>query len=85
MWAIYEVGPKEPPATFNYVTHPGCGLSSTSSVQDWIDYNLRRSEMNFGVTVTPADQFMTLYTCGDKYENVDSSESHLYVFLKLVQ
>jgi len=85
IWAIYECGPSEPAFTFEYATNPSCGTSTPGkTVQEWINFNMAKSEVRFGVSVSPDDQFMTLYTCGDKYERTDESESHLYVFLKLI-
>ncbi|MCL2695055.1 MAG: dockerin type I domain-containing protein [Clostridiales bacterium] len=97
VWAIVET-PHEANKTeaailgdlFNMVTHPHCGTGAT---QDWINYilydipkiNIKNIKtIDFGVPPTPDDQFMTLYTCGDKYISAPSSEAHLYVFLKRV-
>ena len=85
VWAVYEVGPYESESTFEYATHPSCDATGGRTIQDWIYTQKNRSEMDFNVTVTPDDQFLTLYTCGDKYErNSDTSEAHLYVFLKRI-
>ena len=51
-------------------------------IQDWINDQLERSQIDFGVEVSTSDQFLTLYTSGD---NKDSDDTHLFFFLKQVE
>ena len=80
VFAMYEVKAKEPIATLRN----NWNLSgSNGTVQKWIDYQLNRSEINFGVPVTDKDQLMTLITCGTNYDSA-TANSRLFVFLKNV-
>ncbi len=78
VFAMYEVKASEPIGTLrnNWNTSP-------SSVKSWIDYQLNRSEIDFGVSVTDKDQLMTLITCGNNYDYA-TANSRLFVFLKNV-
>lgn len=79
MYEIYNLA--EPDSTLLYNTSLNCG----GNVQNWIDYQLARSEVNFGVSVDTDDQFLTLYTCGDKYDSADDTDQcRLYIFLVCV-
>lgn len=76
VFAMYEVDQYEPRTTltFNY----------TPTISDyWLNYQLARSQINFGVPVTTADTIITVITCGDNYDSA-SAQSRLYVFLKCV-
>lgn len=76
VFAMYEVKQNEPKSTlaFNY----------TPSISDhWLNYQLQRSQINFGVPVTTADTILTVITCGDNYDSA-SAQSRLYTFLKCV-
>lgn len=88
IWAMYEVKANESAKTLYYNTwYPSTKYAfqpkNASDVQEWIDYQLGRSDYSFGVSVTPEDQFMTLYTCGDNHDS-DTAQSRLYLFLKQV-
>lgn len=48
--------------------------------QAWIDYQINKSEVNFGTTANASDQIIVLMTCGDNYQSV--SNARLYFFLK---
>ncbi len=78
VFAMYEVKANEPITTLrnNWNLSP-------SSAKSWIDYQLKRSEIDFGVTVTDKDQLMTLITCGTNYDSA-TANSRLFVFLKNV-
>ena len=83
VWAIYETTSTESDDTLVYNTHPSCG----DDAQAWINYQLGRSEVPMGVSVSADDQFLTFYTCGDVFENEedeDTTQARLYVFLKYV-
>ncbi len=77
VFAMYEVKANEPIATLrnNWNLNP--------SAKSWIDYQLNRSEIKFGVPVTEKDQLMTLITCGTNYDSA-TANSRLFVFLKNV-
>ncbi len=60
-------------------------LSSNEKIQKWITHQLDNTQYDFGVTPTPDDTFVTLYTCGN--EHADSSDGHvsrLWFFLRKV-
>ncbi len=78
VFAMYEVKANEPIATLrnNWNLSP-------ASAKSWIDYQLNRSEIKFGVPVTEKDQLMTLITCGTNYDSA-TANSRLFVFLKNV-
>lgn len=81
VFAMYEVKKDEPKATLNYNIYP---LASVSQTQEWINKQLQRSEVNFGVKVSTEDSFLTVYTCGTEYDS-SSAQSRLYFFLKAVK
>ncbi len=81
VFAMYEVKAKEPIATLRNNWNLGANING--SVKSWIDYQLNRSEIKFGVPVSEKDQFMTLITCGTNYDSA-SANSRLFVFLKNV-
>ncbi len=81
IWAMYETGATESSDTLNYNTSPSCG----SNVQQWINTQLSKSQMNFGVTPSTSNQFLTFYTCGDQYDSEnDANQARLYVFFVYV-
>jgi len=88
IFAMYEVAAKEPQKTLLYNTwyrqgKDYFGPTGDEKIQEWIDYQIGRSQFEFGVTATPQDQFLTLYTCGDNSDSADA-QSRLYMFLKQV-
>lgn len=82
VFAMYETTAKEPTSTLKYNINP---LSSytPSQVRDWVAYQKNRSEIKFNVPVNTDDIFMTVYTCGNNYDNA-SAQSRLYFFLKAI-
>lgn len=81
VWAMYETTAYEADGTLNYNISSSCG----GNVQQWINYQLSRSEGNFKITPSVNDQFMTFYTCADAYDSGnDTTPARLYVFLKYV-
>ncbi len=78
VWAMYEVPRNEPIETLrnNWNTGP-------ASMSKWIDGQLKRSQINFGVSVSDKDQIMTLITCGTYYDSA-TANSRLFTFLKCV-
>ncbi len=82
VFAMYEVKANEPKSTLRNNWSSLSGASS-STVQKWIDGQLKRSEVNFGVSVSPKDTFLTIITCGTNYDSA-TANSRLFVFLKSV-
>lgn len=82
VFAMYEVKKDEPKSTISYNIHPMAGYSD-KAVQEWIDKQVGRSEIAFNTIVSPADTFMTIYTCGTEYDS-STAQSRLYYFLKAV-
>ncbi len=56
---------------------------SPEEVQKWINTQLEKSEIDFGVTPAPDEKFVTLFTCGNEHEDSDRG-SRLYFFLHKV-
>ena len=92
VWAFYEVKKNEPGSTLYYNTwwpYDNKDVKytfkkpDTAFVQEWINKQLERSEVNLGVTPSTSDQFMTIYTCGDNHDSSDA-QSRLYFFLRQV-
>ena len=91
IFAMYETEEDEPVKTLEYNTWWPYGdngetsyyLTDKADIQEWIDYQLERSDYDFGVTATTEDQFLTIYTCGD-YSDSSDAQSRLYFFLKQV-
>ncbi len=82
VFAMYEVKANEPISTLrnNWSALSGIGKAG---VQSWIDNQIKRSQLDFGVSVTAGDQLMTLITCGTNYDSA-TANSRLFVFLKNV-
>lgn len=92
IFAMYEVDAKESAKTLIYNTwYPVATDSSgytfvpknAAEITEWYEKQISRSQYDFGVSVTPQDQFMTIYTCGDNHDS-DDAQSRLYFFLKQV-
>lgn len=82
VFAMYEVPKNEKIETLRNNWNPLTGYSQ-QSVQSWIDGQIKRSEINFGVSVSGSDQLMTIITCGTNYDSA-TANSRLFVFLKNV-
>ncbi|MEG1560720.1 MAG: sortase [Clostridia bacterium] len=85
VFALYETEEDEPVETqmSNITNKMG---ETREEIQAWLDITLKRSEINLGVSVSPDDTFITLYTCGDNYlsgSNPDQ-QARLYIFLRRV-
>lgn len=88
IFSMYEVDAKEPEKTLYYntwypTTKHAFQPKTAAEIQEWIDHQIGRSQFDFGVTATPQDQFLTIYTCGDNHDS-DTAQSRLYFFLKQV-
>ena len=86
VWAMYEGGAnmKEELVYYNtwFIKYDRHIPKTEKDIQGWIDDQLQRSQIDFGVDVSTSDQFLTLYTSGD---NKDSDDTHLFFFLKQVE
>lgn len=80
IWAMYETEADEPESTYRY----NRSFSCNNAVTAWINTQMERSEIDFGVEVTNKDRIMTLITCGDVYESDADAQNKLYIFLKYV-
>lgn len=80
IFAMYETGANEPASTYQYNRSANCG----NAVSTWAATQLAKSEVDFGVSVSDNDRFMTLITCGDVYYTDASVQNKLYIFLKYV-
>lgn len=75
IWAFYETPADEPASTLTQI------VNTLNPSQEWIDYQLSRSEASLGVSVSAGEQLAVLITCGDRYDSF-TAQSRLYVFLK---
>ncbi len=82
VFAMYEVKANEPKSTLRN-NWSSLYASSDAAVQQWLDKQLKRSEISFGVSVSPRDTLMTIITCGTNYDSA-TANSRLFVFLKCV-
>lgn len=86
VWSMYEGGDniKEELVYYNtwFAKYERHVPKNEQDIQDWINDQLERSQIDFGVEVSTSDQFLTLYTSGD---NKDSDDTHLFFFLKQVE
>jgi len=86
VWAMYEGGAnlQDELVYYNtwFIKYDRHMPKSEQDVQNWIEDQLERSQIDFGVEVSTSDQFLTLYTSGD---NKDSDETRLFFFLKQVE
>ncbi|MDD3401094.1 MAG: dockerin type I domain-containing protein [Eubacteriales bacterium] len=75
VWAMYETPADEPDST----QLKNLSYNCQNNVSQWIEYQLSRSEVDFQVSVSNTDKFITLETCGDIYDS--DVQSRLYIFL----
>lgn len=80
VFALYETKADEPRQTILYNTQTMSGAPD-SEINDWINYQLERSEIDLNVVPDTDDTFITLVTCGDKHDS-DTAQSRLYLFLR---
>ncbi|MDL2257662.1 class B sortase [Eubacteriales bacterium OttesenSCG-928-K08] len=80
IFAVYETKDDEPASTLKYNTQH-LAKASESTIKEWINYQISRSEKNLGVSVSSNDILMTLVTCGDEHD-YPTAQSRLYIFLK---
>ncbi len=79
LFAMYETGENENKAVMQYnTTHP---TLSGNSKRAWIDYQISRSQKDFGVSVGDNDKLLVLITCGDDHDDSEA-QARLYMFLK---
>ena len=85
---MYETSDGEDELTlYNNVWWPNTYRGATywketdEEIQEWIDYQLERSDYEFSANPTIEDLFITLVTCGTDYDH-GSGQSRLYIFLK---
>ena len=82
VFAMYKTEANEPYSTLNNNWSLNA-VGSYGSIQNWINAQISRSSINFGVKVSESDQILTLITCGTNYDSA-SANSRLFVFLKNV-
>lgn len=78
VFAMYETPKNEPKATLqnNWNVNP-------ANMKTWINGQISRSKINFGVSVSEKDTVMTIITCGTNYDSATAT-SRLFIFLKCV-
>ena len=88
IFSMYETYDGEDELTlYNNVWWPNTYRGATywketdEEIQEWIDYQLERSDYEFSANPTIEDLFITLVTCGTEYDH-GSGQSRLYIFLK---
>ncbi len=83
VFAFYETPNNESTNTIYYNTNHLSDASS-AEIQSWINYQINRSEVKLGVSVSPNDVLMTIYTCATIYDSNPKGQGRLYFFLKAV-
>ena len=87
VWAMYEEGAFKDASNssqmYNTCWPNGFNSKTDDEKQAWIDYQLRKSKLNYTVNVSTQDRFMTLITCGDSHADAQKG-ARLYFFLRLV-
>ena len=83
VWAMYETAANESTSTLKYNINP-LSSYSPSQVKAWVEYQKNRSEYKFNTPVSTDDIFLTVYTCGNNFDNANA-QSRLYFFLKAVK
>lgn len=82
VFAMYEVKENEPDETLYYNTN-FTEATNKDNIDQWIQYQLERSEISLGITPTADDDFLCVYTCGTEYDH-STAQSRLYYFLRAV-
>jgi hypothetical protein len=80
---MYETSANESTNTLKYNINP-LSSYSPSQIKTWIAYQKSRSEYKFNTAVSTDDIFLTVFTCGNNYDNA-AAQSRLYFFLKAVK
>ena len=83
LFAMYETGPNEPIST-QINNAKNLNDMNLDQISEWIDGQLKLSELDYKVDVCAEDSLLTLYTCGDKYYSDENSQARLYLFLRRV-
>ncbi len=87
VWSLYEEGPtsgRDDSSQYYNACWPNTmEAMSEAEIQEWIDYQLERSEVEIEANVTAEDRFITLITCGDSHAESQRG-ARLYVFLRWV-
>ncbi|MCE5236406.1 MAG: hypothetical protein ABFC62_04690 [Clostridiaceae bacterium] len=86
VFAMYEAPKGEPEDTLYYnIWFPGKNhwKSTPEEIQEWINKQISRSEVDLGVTPLPSETFLTIVTCGNEHEDSDAN-GRLYFFLHRV-
>ena len=87
VWALYEepaFKSADQSSQYYNTNYPNTFDKLTDAEkQEWIDYQLERTELKYSVPVTIRDRFMTLVTCGDHHSD-SAYGARLYIFLRWV-
>lgn len=82
VFALYEAPAGEPDETLYFNTQQ-LKDSTNEEVENWLGYQMSRSEIELDVQPGLNDTFLTLVTCGDTHEG-SNENSRLYFFLRAV-
>ena len=87
VWAMYEEGafsdPSKSSLYYNTCWPNTFNALNEKQKQEWIDYQLKKTQIDLGVKVTTSDRFMTIVTCGDSHADSQKG-ARLYFFLRWV-
>ncbi len=86
VFAMYEEKPSSPNESSQYYNcnYPQTMDSMTDEeIADWIAYQQVRSELDYQLTVTPDDSFITILTCADQHWE-SAQGGRIYFFLRRV-
>ena len=87
VWAMYEEGAFHKASDSSQYYNTGWpntyNAMNEQERQEWIQYQLDRTELDYTVHVTTSDRFMTILTCGDSHSDAQRG-ARLYFFLRWV-
>ncbi len=87
IWSLYEepafAKPSDSSQYYNTCWPNGFNALTDRERQEWIDYQIERTELSFTVDVVTGERFMTLLTCSDQHSD-SKLGARLYIFLRFV-
>lgn len=87
VWSLYEEPafskPSDSSQYYNTCWPNGFGALSERERQEWIEYQIGKTELSYTVDVVTGERFMTLLTCSDAHSD-SKLGARLYIFLRFV-
>lgn len=86
VFSMYEEKPSSPQQSSQYYNcnYPNTmDMMNESEIEEWIEYQQVRSELNYQLNVTHNDRFITILTCADQHWESNQG-GRIYFFLRRV-